>query len=229
MASKKSSSKSKGKSSSKRKQPPQKRTKAKTTPSKRYVPVKTKSVPPALKPLKLSKQAQKTTPPPTPKKARSFEKTKTYKNFAKQFKRKADKLYWKEIKDQWKLLYDKKGQPARIVLINIEKKFVRNTKNRLKETGIKYWGREKWRKGADGKWKEGKPRKRNKYRDRLLGNYVKNKAVGIRFLKVMEKDLVRKYMKQKRIKNYNKAKKRFWKEAENASIHKLISMYGGSP
>lgn len=235
MANKKSSSKSKGKSSSKRKQHPQRRTAKVTQRSKvkatltRYVTVKTKSVPPALKPLKLSKQAQKYSPPPAPKKSRSFEKTKTYKNFAKQYKRKADKKYWKEIKSQWKLLYDEKGQPARIVLINIENKFVRNTKNRLKETGIKYWGREKWHKGKDGKWKEGKPRKRNKYRDRLLGNYVKGKKVGIRFLKVMEKDLIRKYMKKKRIKNYNKAKKRFWKEAESASVHRLVSMFGGSP
>lgn len=231
MAKKKSSSKSKGKVSPKSSQPKQ-RAKVKTSPQKDYVTSRTpKSEPRVLRPLKPSKALQKakSTQKPSGPKQRNFLKTKTYKNFAKQYKRRADKGYWKEIQKQWKTLYDQKQQPARIVLINIEKKYIRNTKNRMKETKKKYLGREKWRKGADGKYKEGRITMRNMYRDRLSGNYVRGTRVGPRFLKIMEKDLVRKFMKVHRIKNYNKAKKRFWKVAKTKSIHTLVKLYGGSP
>lgn len=226
MAKKKIAQKSKGKASSKRSQPKPK-SKVKSAPEKKYVTSKTpRSVPKVLRPLKKSQTSR---PAPSKPKERNFLKTKSFKQFSRQYKRRADKDYWKQIKKTWKELYDKKGQPVRIVKINIEKKYIRNTKNRLIETKKKYWGREKWRKGPDGKWKEGKAMKRNVYRDKLLGNYVKGRKVGIRFLKVMEKDLIRKYMKKHRIKNYNKAKKRFWKDAESKSIHTLIKLYGGSP
>lgn len=251
MANKKGSKKSKGKVSPKisqakpkpkRKPQPKPKpapVKKKTYPKKKTVPAKKsiekkyitsktpKSLPRPLRPLKESKKAKLSKVQKKPKE-RHYEKTKTYRKFAKKFKRRADKEYWKEIQKEFKVLYDQKGQPLRIVLININKKFVYNTKNRLIETRKKYWGKEKWRKGKDGKWKEGKPRLRNMYRDRLRGNYVKGDAVGVRFLKVMEKDLVRKYMKKHRIKNYNKAKKKFWKEAESKSIWTLVQLYGGS-
>lgn len=242
---KKGSKKSKGKSSPKRSQPkkktkvnrpkaPQKKTPpAKKAPEKFVTSTTPKTLPRALRPLKESaKTKQQKISKPAPKvepKPRNYLKTKSYKNFARQYKRKADKEYWKDIQKEFKLLYDKKGQPLRIVLININKKFVHNTKNRLRETNIKYWGKEKWRKGKDGKWKEGKPTLRNMYRDRLRGNYLQGDKVGKRFLKVMERDLVRKYMKRHRIKNYNKAKKRFWQDAETKSIYSLIKLYGGSP
>lgn len=225
---KKGSSKSSGKASPNRK-PAKQNKKPKTGPPNRYVTSKTpRSVPKVLRPLKKSKQV-KQVPAKKIVKERNFLKTKTYKKFAKKFKRRADKKYWKQIQKEGKMLYDKKKQPMRIVMINIEKKYVRNTKNRLIETKKKYLGRDKWRKNAKGKWQEGKVTKRNMYRDRLLGNYVKGKKVGVRFLKVMEKDLVRKYMKKHRIKNYNKAKKKFWQEAEKKSLHTLVKLYGGSP
>lgn len=163
------------------------------------------------------------------KENRNYKKNKAYKKFAKKYGRKADKEYWKEIQKEFKTLYNEKGQPMRIVMISIEKRFVNNTKKRLRKTKIKYTGREKWRKGKDGKWKEGKDKVRYKYRDRLSGNYVKGKTVGIRFLKVMEKDLIRRYMKKKRIKNYNRAKKKFWQEAEGKQMRVLVRLYGGSP
>lgn len=166
---------------------------------------------------------------PKAKKERDYSKTKTYKNLAKKYKRRSDKKYWKEIQKEFKALYDKKGQPLKIVMISIDKKFISNTRHRLRETKIKYTGKEKWRKGKDGKWKEGKTATRYKYRDRLTGTYLKGKKVGRRFLQVMQKDLIRKYMKKKRIKNYNKAKKKFWEEAENKSIRSIIKLYGDSP
>ena len=229
MAKKKSSSKSKGNATPK-KGGVNKSSKAnpKSKAPAKYITSNTpRSAPKALRPLKESKKSYSA--PKQVAKERNFLKTKAFKNFSRRYKRRADKDYWKDITKTWKELYDKKGQPARIVKINIEKKYIRNTKNRLIETKKKYIGREKWRKGTDGKWKEGKPKKRNMYRDKLLGNYVKGKKVGIRFLKVMEKDLIRKYMKKHRIKNYNKAKKKFWKDAENKSIHTIIRLYGGSP
>lgn len=226
----------KGSTKSKGKVPPKRgksesKPKSKNSPKKKYITSKSpRSVPKVLRPLKESKKSKQVNiSKKATSKERNFLKTKTYKNFAGQYKRRADKDYWKDIQRQWKELYDKKGQPARIALINIEKKYIRNTKNRLVETKKKYTGREKWRKGADGKWKEGKAKKRNMYRDKLLGNYVKGKKVGLRFLKVMEKDLVRKYMKKHRIRNYNKAKKKFWSDAETKSIHTLVKLYGGSP
>lgn len=254
---KKGSKKSKGKSSPKRSQPnkkskvirkkaPQRRETVvkKTAPAKKPAPAKKtpekfitsktpKTTPRPLRALKESAKSKQTKAlKPAPKvepKPRNYAKTRTYKNFARQYKRKADKEYWKDIQKEFKLLYDKKGQPLRIVLININKKFVHNTKNRLKETKRKYWGKEKWRKDKEGKWKEGKATLRNMYRDRLRGNYLKGEKVGIRFLKVMERDLVRKYMKRHRIKNYNKAKKKFWQDAETKSIYSLVRLYGGSP
>lgn len=223
---KKSRVSKKSQAKSQKKSKPQK----KDTPD--YVQSKTpKKLPAPLRPLKPSaklKKAQKAAPSAAPKKQRNYLKTRTYKKFAKQYKRKADKDYWKNIQKEFKTLYDNKGQPIRVVMININKKFVHNPKERLKETNRKYLGKEKWRRGKDGKWKEGKVKLRNMYRDKLLGNYLKGRKVGVRFLKVMEKDLVRKYMKKNRIKNFNKAKKKFWKETEEKSIWSIVQLYGGS-
>lgn len=233
MAAKKSSgpksrTKSKGKPS-----PASKPSRGRKAAKPTYVTSRTpKTLPKALRPLKPSAKTRAPQKGPKPSKGpapKNYLKTKTYKQFARQYKSRADKDYWKQIQKDFKTLYDKKGQPLRVVMININKKYVHNTKNRLQETRLKYTGKEKWRKGKDGKWKEGRLTTRNKYRDKLLGQYVKGKAVGKRFLKVMEKDLVRKFMKKHRIKNYNKAKAKFWKEAESKSIYKLVQLYGGSP
>lgn len=232
MARKKRSQKRQGTASSKRSKPEPKR-KSKKSPPKKYIVSSTpKSAPRPLRPLKESKYSkkQKLSKPVSPKPVeRNFLKTKTYKKFSKKYKRGADKKYWKEIQTHFKQLYDKTGQPISIAKINIEKKFLRDTRNRFYKTKRTYWGKSKWTKGKDGKWKKGKPVKRMLWRDKLTGQWLRGKKVGKRLLKAMEPDLIRSFMQKKGLKNYQKARKRYLKSIKNKSLGKIMELYSTSP
>lgn len=185
--------------------------------------------------------------PVAQKEKRDFEKTKTFKSFSKKYLQpkkiktrkgkyvkyksgnykttKTDDKYTQQIKKFWHEQYNVKGQKASDVLAQIQKIFIRNTRNRFYKTKIWYWGKTAWRKGKDGKMKGGKPIKRQVWRDRLTGQYLKGRQVGIKLLRAMQPDLIRNFMQRKGIKNYNKAKKAYFKSIRNKSLGKIMEMY----
>lgn len=178
---------------------------------------------------------------------RDFEKTKTFKSFKKKYlqpKRikttkgkfvkyksgnykttKADTKYIEQIKKFWHDQYNVKGQKAQDVVSQVQKIFLRNTRNRFYKTKIWYWGKTAWRKGKDGKMKGGKRVKRQVWRDKLTGEYIKGRKVGVRILRAMQPDLIRNFMQIKGIKDYNKAKKLYFKSIKNKSLGKIMELY----
>lgn len=220
MAKKKSSSKSKGNVSPKRKQPK-----------------------PKSKPVPKSKSS----PSKASKPSRNYTRTKTFKAFEKKFlepkrlrnrsgkftktpsgkfkKTKAQAEYAKDIRKFWKQQYNVKGQSAKDVLKQVQKTFQQNTRNRFVKTRIPYWGKTAPVK-KDGRWVKGKPKKRYLWKDKLTGRYLRGKQVGVKMIKAMEPVLIKNFMQKKGLKNYQKARKRFLKEIKNESLRTIIQLYG---
>lgn len=249
MAKKRSSAKSKAPASTKRR-------KTKSQPEKTNKPKSSKSSD-VVKPKLLEGQKKDTshlfeTKKPSEQQInkRNFEKTRTFKSFSKKYlqpKRiknnkgkyikyksgkykttKTDDKYAKQIKKFWHQQYNVKGQRAQDVLSQVNKIFLRNTRNRFYKTKISYIGKTAFRRGKNGKFIGGKPIKRQVWRDRLTGEYIRGKRVGVKLLKAMQPDLIRNFMQIKGIKNYNKAKKMYFKSIKNKSLGKIMELYKAS-
>ena len=160
---------------------------------------------------------------------RDFEKTKTFKKFNKKTLKKTDNKYAKEIKEFIKHQYDIKGQSGKIVMAQIKRKFFSDTRKRFYKTKIWYWGLSSWRQDKKGKWHHPHPVKRQLWRDRYTGKYLRSKRIGMQMLKAMEPDFIRRFMQLHKIKNYGKGRSKYLKVTKNLSLRKIIELYGTSP
>lgn len=154
-----------------------------------------------------------------------FDQTRTYKSFKKKFLRKTDADYLKKIRDFWEQQF-KKGISLREVKKQTLDRFVYDTRNRFYKSKKPYIGKTAFKKNAKGEWTGGKPKKRYMWRDRVTGRWIKGKNVFKALLKALEPFHVRNYMQKHKIKDYQKARKKYLKEIKNKSLSQIVQLYG---
>lgn len=154
-----------------------------------------------------------------------FDQTRTYKSFKKKFLRKTDADYLNKIREFWEQQY-KKGISLREVKKQTLDRFVYDTRNRFYKSKKPYIGKTTFKKNAKGEWTGGKPKKRYMWRDRLKGRWIKHGGVFKALLKALEPFHVRNYMQKHKIKDYQKARKKYLKEIKNKALGEIIQLYG---
>lgn len=154
-----------------------------------------------------------------------FDQTRTYKSFKKKFLRKTDADYLNKIREFWEQQY-KKGISLREVKKQTLDRFVYDTRNRFYKSKKPYIGKTAFKKNAKGEYVGGKRKKRYMWRDRLKGNWIKHGGVFKALLKALEPFHVRNYMQKHKIKDYQKARKKYLKEIKNKALGEIIQLYG---
>lgn len=154
-----------------------------------------------------------------------FDQNRTYKSFKKKFLRKTDADYLKEINEFWEQQY-KKGVSSRQIRKDATNRFVYDTRNRFYKSKKPYIGKTAFKKNKKGEWMGGKPKKRYMWRDKLTGRWIKGKNVFKSLLKALEPFHVRNYMQKHKIKDYQKARKKYLKEIKNKTLGEIVQLYG---